>query len=148
MLVCKSVLPAMLAQRRGVIINIASSAGLTGNFGYPAYAASKAALGALTRHIATTYGDRGVRCNAVAPGFIATPKMATTDTSRFAEIIIEGCPIPRAGTSRDIGDMVAFLSSDRAAYVTGQTISVDGGQLIHHPATGAMRRMATERDHG
>jgi NAD(P)-dependent dehydrogenase (short-subunit alcohol dehydrogenase family) len=145
MLMCKHTLPAMLAQRRGAIINITSDLALTGDVGNVAYSASKAGVIALTRHIATLYGDRGIRCNAVAPGLTRTPQMAKGLPPEFVKLIEDGCVIPRLGASVDIANMVAFLVTDRAAYVTGQTISVDGGLLMHLPGTTAMRGMMADQ---
>jgi NAD(P)-dependent dehydrogenase (short-subunit alcohol dehydrogenase family) len=141
MLMCKHVLPTMLDRGRGSIVNISSDLALTGDLANVAYSASKAAIIALTRHIATFYGDRGIRCNAVAPGLTRTPQMAGSLPPDFQRLIEESCVLPRLGASVDIANMVAFLATDRAAYITGQTISVDGGLLIHLPATSGMKKL-------
>jgi NAD(P)-dependent dehydrogenase (short-subunit alcohol dehydrogenase family) len=141
MLMCKHSLPTMLAKGRGSIVNIVSDLALTGDIANVAYSASKAAVGSLTRHIATMYGNRGVRCNAVAPGLTNTPQMGKSLTPEFAKMIEDSCVISRLGASVDIANMAAFLATDRAAYITGQTISVDGGLLMHLPATTAMLKL-------
>jgi NAD(P)-dependent dehydrogenase (short-subunit alcohol dehydrogenase family) len=138
MLMCKHALRVMLPQGRGSIINIVSDLALTGDIGNVAYSASKAGIGSLTRHIATMYGRRGIRCNAVAPGLTNTPQMGQSLPPEFVKMIEDSCVLPRLGASTDIANMVAFLATDRAAYITGQTISVDGGLLMHLPATTAM----------
>jgi NAD(P)-dependent dehydrogenase (short-subunit alcohol dehydrogenase family) len=141
MLMCKHAMPVMLDKGKGVIINIVSDLALTGDIGNVAYAASKAGIASLTRHIATTYGHRGIRANAVAPGLTNTPQMGRSLPPDFVRLIEDSCVLPRLGASTDIANMVAFLATDRAAYVTGQTISVDGGLLMHLPATTAMLSM-------
>jgi NAD(P)-dependent dehydrogenase (short-subunit alcohol dehydrogenase family) len=148
MLMCKHALVPMLAQRRGSIINIMSDLALTGDLANVAYAASKAGIGALTRHIATIYGDRGVRCNAVAPGLTNTPQMGKSLPPEIVRLIEDACVIPRLGRSVDIANMVAFLATDRADYVTGQVISVDGGLLMHLPPTTAMRQAGPQHQEG
>lgn len=116
----------MMQQRCGVIVNIASVAGLTGAPYQANYASAKAALGGLTRTIALEYARYGVRCNAVAPGFVETAINAhLTLTQR--EKIITRIPVQHAGVVDDVAFTVAFLCSERAKYITGQVIAVDGG---------------------
>ena len=117
-----------MLDRGGVIINVASIAAEAAGARSGAYSASKAALVALTKQTAVAWGPRGVRCNAVAPGFIHTPGTAEIygDERRSADRA-SAVPLRRIGTPRDVAAVVAFLSSAAAGYVTGQTITVDGG---------------------
>lgn len=128
---CNAVAKPMLKQRSGAIVLVSSIVGLTGNAGQSAYAASKAGLLALGKSVAKELGSRNIRVNAVAPGFIET---AMTDTLPQAakealKSQIERSALGRVGTPHDVAGVVAFLCSDAAAYVTGQTIVVDGGML-------------------
>jgi 3-oxoacyl-[acyl-carrier protein] reductase len=124
----KAFAPAMLRQRAGSIVNIASVVGQMGNPGQANYAASKAGLIGLTKSLAKEFAPRGVRVNAVAPGFIRT---AMTDAlpedvqGQMKQII----PLGRFGEPADVAAVVKFLASDAAAYVTGQVINCDGGMI-------------------
>jgi NAD(P)-dependent dehydrogenase (short-subunit alcohol dehydrogenase family) len=139
MLVCKHAIPAMVERGGGSIVNISSGLGLTGDFTRVAYSCSKAAVVALTRHIATAYGHRGVRCNAIAPGVTETPSMKEQLPEPIRQVFIEHSPIPRLGRPEDIAHTVAFLASDQAAYVNGQVICVDGGLIAHTPTAMPVR---------
>lgn len=115
-----------LKQRSGRIINLTSVTGLLGNVGQANYAASKAGVIGLTKSMARELASRNITVNAVAPGFIDTEMtQAMTETAKQATI--EQIPLRRVGTPKDIAETVAFLASDRAAYITGQVLSVDGG---------------------
>ena len=118
----RSVLMGMLRRRSGRIINIASIVGLKGNAGQANYAASKAGLIALTRSAAIECARRGVTVNAVAPGFIATDM-----TSDLPRELARAIPARRVGKPEDVAACVSFLASDRASYVTGAVLTVDGG---------------------
>ncbi|HZK08693.1 MAG TPA: 3-oxoacyl-[acyl-carrier-protein] reductase [Bacteroidales bacterium] len=117
---------SMLSQRSGAIINMSSVVGLSGNAGQSNYSASKAGLIGFTKSTAKEFGARGIRCNAVAPGFIET---AMTDqlSEQDKNDWLKNIPLRRAGTAEDVAGICIFLASDLAAYVTGQVISVDGG---------------------
>lgn len=121
-----AVLPIMMRQKSGSIINMASVVGVHGNAGQANYAASKAGLIALAKSIAQEVGSRGIRANAIAPGFIETAMTAALPD----EVRAEWCqkiPLRRGGKVEDIANVATFLASDMSGYVTGQVIQVDGG---------------------
>lgn len=122
----KHMYKAFLKQRSGRIINMSSVTGLSGNAGQGNYAASKAAVVGLTKSMAKELASRGVTVNAVAPGFIATD-MTAQMTDAAKEAVLGQIPLKRVGEVSDIAECVAFLASDKASYITGQVISVDGG---------------------
>ena len=120
----------MIKQRAGSIIFVSSIVGIAGNAGQSAYAATKAGLLGLMRSLAKELGSRNVRVNAVAPGLIETAMTADLpDAARQA--FMNGIALGRPGTPEDVAGVVTFLASDAARYVTGQTIVVDGGSLMH-----------------
>ena len=121
-----AVLPIMLRQRSGSIINMASVVGVHGNAGQSNYAASKAGLIALAKSIAQEVGSRGIRANAIAPGFIETAMTAALPDDVRAEWT-KKIPLRRGGQVEDIANVATFLASDLSSYVTGQVIQVDGG---------------------
>lgn len=122
----KAIQRSMLKQRSGSIINMSSVVGLSGNAGQSNYAASKAGLIGFTKSIAQEIGSRGVRCNAVAPGFIETA-MTEKLSDEVRQDWIKSIPLRRSGKPEDVADIAIFLASDLSSYVTGQVISVDGG---------------------
>jgi 3-oxoacyl-[acyl-carrier protein] reductase len=117
---------SMLAQRSGAIINMSSVVGLSGNAGQSNYAASKAGLIGFTKSTAKEFGARGIRCNAIAPGFIETV-MTDQLSEQEKNEWLKNIPLRRAGKAEDVAGISVFLASDLSAYVTGQVISVDGG---------------------
>ncbi len=121
-----AVLPGMMRQRKGSIINMASVVGVHGNAGQSNYAASKAGLIALAKSIAQEVGSRGIRANAIAPGFIETAMTAALPDEVLADWA-KKIPLRRAGKPEDIADVAVFLASDLSSYVSGQVIQVDGG---------------------
>ena len=123
---CHAVAPIMMRQRSGSIINMASVVGVHGNAGQCNYAASKAGLIALAKSIAQELGSRGIRANAIAPGFIETAMTAQLPEAVRKEWTNK-IPLRRGGKPEDIADVATFLASDLSAYVTGQVIQVDGG---------------------
>ena len=125
----RSVARGMIKRRWGRIINIASVVGITGNKGQANYAASKAGLIGLTKSVAKELGSRNVLVNAVAPGFIETDMTAAMTPEARAGLAGQ-IPLERLGTPQDIAGVVTFLASDQAAYITGQTIVVDGGMVM------------------
>lgn len=121
-----AVLPVMMRQRGGSIINMASVVGVHGNAGQSNYAASKAGLIALAKSIAQEVGSRGIRANAIAPGFIETAMTAALPDDVRTEWV-KKIPLRRGGQVDDIANVATFLASDMSSYVTGQVIQVDGG---------------------
>lgn len=117
-------------QRSGKIINITSVVGVIGNPGQTNYAASKAGIIGLTKSLAKELGKRGITCNAVAPGFIET-QMTENLPEEMKKAYIENIPLSRLGEPEDVSNVVAFLASDYANYITGQVIHVDGGLVMH-----------------
>lgn len=123
---CKKVVRPMLKARRGCIINISSVVGLMGNAGQTNYSASKAGLIGFTKSLAREVASRGIRVNAVAPGYIDTSMTAKLN-SEARTALTEQIPLGRTGTPEEIAAAVLFLSSEEAGYITGQTLVVDGG---------------------
>ena len=128
-LLTKAVVRDMLRQRSGSIVNISSIVGLIGQAGQCNYAASKAGLIAFTKSAAREFAPRGIRVNAVAPGFIQT-RMTDALPEATREQMLSMIPLKRFGAPEDIAKTVAFLASDDAAYVTGQVLSVNGGMMM------------------
>lgn len=116
----------MMKQKGGAIVNIASVVGQMGNAGQAAYSASKGALIALTKTAARELASRNIRVNAVAPGYIDTPMTAALPEAAKAKMA-EMIPLARLGTPQDVADCVAWLASDKASYVTGTVLRVNGG---------------------
>jgi len=125
----RSVAPIMMRQRSGRIVNISSVVGLTGNAGQANYAASKAGIVAMTKSVAKELGGRGVTCNAVAPGFIETDMTAELPDKVRADML-QRIPLKRLGQVEDLSGAVRFLLSPDAAWITGQTLVVDGGMVM------------------
>jgi len=122
----RSLCRTMLQQRSGVIVNIASIVGMTGNAGQANYSASKAGLIGFTKTIAKELASRGIRSNAVAPGFIQTP-MTDKLSEEARKALTDYIALKRLGLPEDVANVVLFLASDLSGYVTGQVIAVDGG---------------------
>lgn len=119
----------MMKQRSGSIINISSIVGINGNAGQGNYSASKAGIIGFTKSIAKELGSRGIRCNAVAPGFIETP-MTQQLPEEVRKDWMSKIPLRRGGTDLDVAKTSLYLASDLSAYVTGQVLSVDGGLVL------------------
>nr|MDJ0523002.1 3-oxoacyl-ACP reductase FabG [Planctomycetota bacterium] len=128
-LMTKSAARRLMKSSRGRLINIASVVGLTGNAGQANYAASKAGVVGFTKSIAKELAGRGVTANAVAPGFIQTDMTAELPEGA-AERLMSMIPMSRLGTVEDVAEVVVFLASAQAGYVTGQVIPVDGGMVM------------------
>lgn len=125
----KAVLKTMISQRCGRIINISSIIGITGNFGQSNYAASKAGIIGFTKSVAKEVAKRNITANAIAPGFIETD-MTLSLPDEVKETYQKQIPLKRLGKPADIANIVAFLTSEDASYITGQVINVDGGLLM------------------
>lgn len=125
----KAVARSMMKQRSGRIVNISSVVGVSGNPGQANYVAAKAGVIGLTKSNAKELASRGITVNAIAPGFIKTDMTSVLDEST-KDTLLNEIPLGRFGNPEDIAEAVAFLSSDEASYITGQTIHVDGGMVI------------------
>ena len=124
----KSVSRVMLKQRSGKILNIASIIGLIGNVGQANYAASKAGIIGLTKSVAKELAPRGINVNAIAPGFIQT-EMTAALSEEVRASMLEAIPLKKFGQPHDVARLAAFLASEKAGYITGQVICVDGGMV-------------------
>ncbi len=128
-LTIKAVAPMMMKQRSGAIVNIASVVGITGNIGQINYSAAKAGVIGVTKTAAKELAGRGIRVNAVAPGFIQT-SMTAVIPDNIKEEMLRSVPLSRMGQPEDVARAVCFLASDDAAYITGQVLKVDGGMVM------------------
>ena len=128
--VTKTFIKHLVKSRSGRVINISSVSGLMGNPGQVNYSSAKAALGGFTKSLAKEVGSRNITVNSIAPGFIDTDMTSYLDDEAKAEIV-KGIPLQKLGNTNDISDLVLYLASDKAAYITGQTISVDGGLFMY-----------------
>ncbi|MDR6514961.1 3-oxoacyl-[acyl-carrier-protein] reductase [Chryseobacterium camelliae] len=124
----KAVIKPMMKAKSGSIINMTSVVGISGNAGQANYAASKAGVIGFTKSVALELGSRNIRCNAIAPGFIETEMTAALD-EKTTQTWRESIPLKRGGKPEDVANACVFLGSDMSAYVTGQTLNVDGGML-------------------
>ena len=124
--ITKNVIPYMIKQRKGRIINISSVVGISGNAGQTNYSASKAGIIGFTKSLAKEVGSRNILVNAVAPGFIET-QMTDVLKDEVKEEISKKIPLKRMGTVEDVANVVKFLTSEDSSYITGQVIQVDGG---------------------
>jgi 3-oxoacyl-[acyl-carrier protein] reductase len=125
----RTVAKAMMKARYGRIINVSSIVGQTGQAGQANYAASKAGLFGLTKSVAKEFGSRGITCNAIAPGFIETD-MTNDLPAEFKEHVAKNAPAGRLGKPSDIAPAILFLASEDAGYITGQTLTIDGGLTL------------------
>ncbi|HVJ99092.1 MAG TPA: glucose 1-dehydrogenase [Acidimicrobiia bacterium] len=136
MLGCRFAIPAMLERGGGAIVNTASAAAFYGSTGMGAYGVSKAGVVALTKNVATAYGDRGIRCNAVAPGVVVDADAQEALGGPMGDTLRKYTTshlVGRLGYPEEIAAAVAYLASDDAAFVTGETLRVDGGFTVHSP---------------
>jgi NAD(P)-dependent dehydrogenase (short-subunit alcohol dehydrogenase family) len=127
---CREVLPLMVEKRRGVIINISSTPAISGYIKGAPYSVAKAANLGITKHIAVEFGKYGIRCNAIAPGTIATQRNWERLTTDQRVDIVSSIPLGRAGKPEEIAGVALMLASDYCSFVSGQTLVVDGGETI------------------
>ena len=125
----RGILRGMMRRRYGRIVNIASISGVLGNPGQPNYAASKAGLVGMTKSLGREVASRGITANCIAPGFIKTP-MTDALTPKQVEAIAAAIPARTFGKPEDVAAAVAFLASNEAAYITGETVHVNGGMVM------------------
>lgn len=127
--ITKNVIPYMMKNRSGRIINVSSVVGISGNAGQTNYSASKAGIIGFTKSLAKEVGSRNILVNAVAPGFIET-QMTDVLKEEVKEEISKNIPLKRMGTVEDVANVVKFLASKDSSYITGQVINIDGGMLM------------------
>lgn len=140
----QAAVPHMLAAGSGSMVNTTSGAGFAGDFTRTAYGVAKGAIITLTAYVATQYGRGGIRCNAVAPGMIHKPERVLTAPG-LEDVVANHTLTPYLGEFEHIAAAVAYLASDDAAYVTGQTLAVDGGILAHQPYVHDMLELLAKR---
>ena len=128
-LMCKYAIKKMIKNKSGKIINITSIVGHTGNFGQTNYSASKAGIVAFSKSLALEYAKKNININCVSPGFIKS-KMTDNIVESVKAVLTSRIPMSRLGTGEDVSNTVAFLSSDVASYITGETIHVNGGMYM------------------
>ena len=126
----KAVMRGMIKNKYGRIINISSVVGEIGNLGQSNYSAAKAGIIGFTKSIAREVATRGITVNAIAPGFVET-EMTDNLSDQQKEMILNAIPMNRYASPDDIANAVSFLASDNASYITGQTLNVDGGLVMH-----------------
>jgi NAD(P)-dependent dehydrogenase (short-subunit alcohol dehydrogenase family) len=133
---CRFAIPHMAAAGGGSIINMASNAGLGGSFSKIGYGASKGAMITMNKYLAVQYGAQNIRCNVIAPGLIVTPNLVG---SLFEVALERSVALPRHGRPEDIANLATFLASDESSFISGQTISCDGGNTAHRPEAADIR---------
>jgi NAD(P)-dependent dehydrogenase (short-subunit alcohol dehydrogenase family) len=144
MLMCKHTIPHMVRAGGGSIINIMSDSYARGDNFPTAYACSKGALFTLTKYVATQFGSRGVRCNAISPGLMRSRKMEQTMPQPVQDVFIRHTPLGYLGLPVEIAKGVLFLASDLASFVTGEVIHVSGGALAPQPWNPGLRDLAQQ----
>jgi NAD(P)-dependent dehydrogenase (short-subunit alcohol dehydrogenase family) len=132
----KYAIPPMIEAGGGAIVYMSSCAGQFGDLSRVAYGVSKAGIESLTRYVATQYGKQGIRCNAVAPGVVATPALVANVPVEEIELYERSAVTPSLGKPDDIAGVVSFLLGDDARFITGQVVNVDGGMRMHTPLYG------------
>lgn len=141
--VTKCVLPHMIKNGGGSVINIGSMASCGGDLGSTAYASAKAGVDMFTKSVALQYGKQNIRCNCVRPGLIVTPDNEAKVPQALKDIFLSNIMVNRYGCPEDIGHACVYFGSDESAYVTGQIITVDGGLNSHAPTVAQFRSMGS-----
>lgn len=140
LLTCRQAIPHLVAKGGGSIINTSSGSALAGDLTRTAYGASKAAMITLSQYIAVQYGREGIRCNVIAPGVIFTEERSRP-IADLIDTLKSHVLTPRLGVPEDVAALAAYLAADESAYITGQTICCDGGQLVHQPHVADTRKL-------
>jgi NAD(P)-dependent dehydrogenase (short-subunit alcohol dehydrogenase family) len=135
---CRCAIPLMIASGGGAIVNTSSMVALSGDVRPTAYAAAKGGVISFTRFVATQYGRRGIRCNAIAPGLILTSRAAPRPQA-VLDAFARHTLVPHHGQPEDIACAALFLASDEARFITGQVLEVDGGVHVHNPTVADLR---------
>jgi NAD(P)-dependent dehydrogenase (short-subunit alcohol dehydrogenase family) len=141
MLCCKHIVPHMLKQGSGSIIHASSGFGGQGDLSLTSYAASKAAMIALSRSVATQYGKQGIRSNSIQIGLVLGDNAIHSLSQEMKDILVDNHLTPALGKPRQIADVIAFLASDESSFITGANIPVDGGFSAHTPTVAPMRAL-------
>lgn len=141
MLMCKHGIAAMIDNGGGSIINISSGTSMAGQLYTTAYACTKGAINTLTKYVATQYGSKGIRCNALALGLVMTERLAESMPEAFQQLYTDNKLVGRLGKPSDVAEMVAFLASDRSAWITGEVYGVNGGFFAHGPTLDSELKM-------
>jgi NAD(P)-dependent dehydrogenase (short-subunit alcohol dehydrogenase family) len=143
MLMCKHALPVMIAGGGGSIVNISSGTSVAGDQYATAYAVSKGAINTLTYYVAAQHGHQGIRCNGLLVGAVVTPAMQRALPEAMRDILRAHKLMGRLGQPQDVAEVVAFLASDRSAWITGQLWSIDGGFFAHIPTMPQFAQLQT-----
>jgi NAD(P)-dependent dehydrogenase (short-subunit alcohol dehydrogenase family) len=143
MLMCKHALPVMIAGGGGSIVNISSGTSVAGDQYATAYAVSKGAINTLTYYVAAQHGHQGIRCNGLLVGAVVTPAMQRALPEAMRDILRAHKLVGRLGQPQDVAGVVAFLASDRSAWITGQLWSIDGGFFAHIPTMPQFAQLQT-----
>jgi len=141
MLMCKHALGPMIESGGGSIVNMSSETASSADMQFSAYAASKGAINSITLYVATQYAGEGVRCNAISPSLIRTPMLESVLPEPVRDVFVASTLVPRLGEPRDVAELVRFLASDRASFITGQNYRLDGGFLSHVPSLAGIRAL-------
>lgn len=128
-------LPHLVESRSGAVVMTSSTQARAADMGWASYGIAKAGVEALARYVATQYGPDGVRCNCVAPGVTATPRAMERFPEERARTVRANTPLRRFGRPEELAEVYLFLASDRASFITGQVLPVDGGMMVHLPTT-------------
>lgn len=141
MVTIRETLPDMMQRQQGSIVNVSSVSASFGDFRGTLYGMSKAGVNNLVRYVATQYGRYGIRCNGVAPWLVLTPAALKNIPESMQEVFLKYNTVPYLGRAEDVAASIAFLASDDARYISGQTLSVDGGMSCHNPTVADLQAL-------